>query len=188
METILNDENLTLKRELEEMKKEVKKYKDILLKGKVKNYVFESLYSGGDINICALNGEITQIPVTHLTNVLEVKKKIEMKKHVPIARCELCFGGSRGSSCLENHRSLFYYNICVGSTLHLILKDETEKTHILIVNDEHNKEMAFDGYDIRKATKRLLEQKNYKNMNSKNPKLRKGWTGKISEKNVKELN
>jgi len=166
-----------LKKELEEVKKEVAKYKNIILKGKVNDYIFESLYNGGKINVCGLNGVVTKIPVTHLTSVLDVKKALERKKGVPAEKCHLCFGGSRGSSTLENHRSLFYYKICIGSTIHVVM--QTEASHVSIVNEEHDKEVAFDGYDIHKAEQRLVEKINFQNMYGENPKPRKGWTGKV---------
>lgn len=177
----LESENERLKSVNARLKTQLDKLEKVILKGKVREYIFEKLYNGGDINVCSLDGNMTTIPVKYHTTIGDVKSHLEEKCGISKSKCELCFGGARGSSILENHRTLYHYNICVGSTVHMILKVNPNISHITMINDQHDKDINNDKFEEERAKICLLKMREFEEIHGLNSTgQRKGWTGKPS--------
>jgi len=166
--------------ELQKLKEENKKFKDILFKGRFDFWVFEGLHEGGTINVCELNGNSIPIDVKHFTKISHIKKMYREKAAVPSEiDFRLCFGGSRGSAILEDHRTLFHYRIPVGATIHMLIETKKESHEIISENFDRLKEKFNDEFYIQHYEEKLKEKRELKMRFgglSKSGK-RAGWTG-----------
>ena len=161
---------------LQELKKENQKFKDILFKGRFESWVFETLFDGGEIFVCALDGTLTSIEVKYSTKISDIKKKLAIPDEV---KYRLCFGGRRGSAQLEDHRTLFHYRIPVGSTIHMLMENKHEGHKIISENIDKEKEKFDDQYYIQYYEKEIKEKKEKRlryGAESRSGK-RVGWTG-----------
>ena len=133
-----------------QLEEENQKLRDILYKGRFDSWVFESLYNGGKIEVCGLGGNCYNVGVNHKTTILDVKKNLRQQINIPNnVKFRLCFGGSRGSAILEDHRTLFHYRVPSGATIHMIM-ESTRETHKIMSQN------AFADYKAN-----YTEEKNY---------------------------
>jgi len=143
--------------ELQELQKENKKFKDILFKGRFESWVFESLFTGGLIEVCTLDGVIIPVEVTHRTKISDIKNTLKKKLGIK-DEFRLCFGGSRGSDLLEDNRTLFHYKIPIGAVIHILMetKNPNRKIH------SQNIDLEMDQYYIQYYEKKMKVRKEKK--------------------------
>ena len=170
------------------LEEENKKFRDILYKGRFDTWVFESLYNGGKIDVCGLDGKCYDVSVNHKTTILDVKKNLRQKLKIPNQlKFRLCFGGSRGSAILENHRTLFHYRIPSEATIHMIMESTRETHKIMSQNMSTEKEIFDDEYYIEYYEKVLKEKEERRSRFTETSKSgqRPGWTGLPPNENKK---
>ena len=170
------------------LEEENKKFRDILYKGKFDSWVFESLYNSGKIEVCGLGGNCYDVSVNHKTTILDIKKNLRQKLNIPNdVKFRLCFGGSRGSALLEDHRTLFHYRIPSGATIHMIMESTKETHKIMSQNMSTEKEIFDDEYYIEYYEKVLKEKEERRTRFAETSRsgLRTGWTGIRDDTNRK---
>jgi len=170
------------------LEEENKKFRDILYKGRFDTWVFESLYNGGKIDVCGLDGNCCNVKVNHKTIISDVKKHLRQLTNIPDEiKFRLCFGGSRGSAILEDHRTLFHYKIPSGATIHMIMESTNETHTIMSQNMSTEKEIFDDEYYIEYYEKVLKEKEERRSRFAETSQSgqRPGWTGVRPNKNKK---
>ena len=170
------------------LEEENKKFRDILYKGKFDSWVFESLYNSGKIEVCGLDGNCSNMKVNHKTTISDVKKNLRQLIKIPNEiKFRLCFGGSRGSALLEDHRTLFHYRIPSGATIHMIMESKSETHKIMSQNMSTEKEIFDDEYYIEYYEKVLKEKEERRTRFAETSRsgLRTGWTGIRDDTNRK---
>ena len=81
-------------------------YKQIIYKGKIKDFIYKTLSSSNaNINITGIVQ--TQIHIFVNFTIFDIKTAIQRKFSIPIAQQELVFGGE----ILQDHRMLLHYLI-----------------------------------------------------------------------------
>ena len=171
-----------------QLEEENQKLRDILYKGKFDSWVFESLYNGGKIEVCGLGGNCYNVCVNHKTIISDVKKKLrELIKMPDEIKFRLCFGGSRGSAILEDHRTLFHYKVPSGATIHMIMESTRETHKIMSQNMTTEKEIFDDEYYNEYYEKVLKEKEERRSRFAETSRLgqRSGWTGVRPDENRK---
>ena len=170
------------------LEEENKKLKDILYKGRFDTWVFESLYNGGEIDVCGLDGNCSAMKVNHKTTISDVKKNLRQLIKIPKEiKFRLCFGGSRGSAILENHRTLFHYRIPAGATIHVIM-ESTRETHKIMSQNMATEKEIFDDQYFNNYYEMVLKEKEERRSRFAEPSRsgqRAGWTGIRNDKNKK---
>jgi hypothetical protein len=170
------------------LQEENQKLKNILYKGRFDTWVFETLFNGGEIEICTLDGNCIPMEVRHSTKISDVKKYIKLILEIPDEiEFRLCFGGSRGSAILEEHRTLFYYRIPVGAAIHMLMEESRGTHQIMSQNMTTEKEIFDDLYYLEyyeKVIKESNERKKRYSSSSRKGK-RVGWTGIPPDQNKK---
>ena len=180
--------NPPISSEFLKLQEENKKLKDILYKGRFDSWVFESLYNGGTIDVCGLDGNCITTSVNHYTKISDVKKYIKDIIGIPNdVDFRLCFGGSRGSAILEDHRTLFHYRIPSNATIHMLMEMKKENHEIISQNMTTEKEIFDDQYYIdyyERVVKENKERKlRYSSLSRKGN--RNGLTGIPPDQNKK---
>ena len=91
----------------------------------------------------------------------------------------LCFGGSRGSAVLEDHRTLFHYRIPVGATIHMLIETKKKGREIVSENFDRLQEKFNDEFYIQHYEEKLKEKKELQMRFGKLSRSgkRAGWTG-----------
>ena len=169
------------------LEEENKKFREILYKGKFDSWVFETLYNGGEIEVCGLDGECFDINVNHKTTISDVKKKLRELIRIPDEiKFRLCFGGSRGSAILEDHRTLFHYRIPSEATIHMIMESKKE-THKIISQNMSTEKEIFDDEYYNEYYEKILKEKEERRKRVSSVE-RKGWTGIPPTENKKIKN
>ena len=87
----------------------------------------------------------------------------------------LCFGGSRGSAILEDHRTLFHYRIPSEATIHMVI-ESTNKTHKIISENISQEKEKFDDEYFNEYYEKILKEKEERRLRLSSVE-RKGWTG-----------
>ena len=169
------------------LEEENKKFREILYKGKFDSWVFETLYNGGEIEVCGLDGLCYDINVNHKTTISDVKKKLRELIRIPDElKFRLCFGGSRGSAILEDHRTLFHYRIPSEATIHMIMESKKERHKIISQNMSTEKEIFDDEY-YNEYYEKILKEREERRLRVSSVE-RKGWTGIPPTENKKIKN
>ena len=174
--------------ELLRLKEENQKFRNILYKGRFDTWVFEGLLNGGVVEVCSLDGTCIPAEVKQYTKISDIKKYLRSVMNIPNdEKFRLCFGGSRGSAILEDHRTLFHYRIPVGATIHMLMERKSSAHEIMSQNMTTEKEIFDDQYYIEyyeKIIKENREQKLRYGLSSREGK-RVGWTGIPPNQNKK---
>ena len=171
-----------------QLEEENQKLRDILYKGRFDSWVFEGLYNGGKIEVCGLGGNCYDVSVNHKTTILDVKKNLRQQLNIPNdVKFRLCFGGSRGSAILEDHRTLFHYRVPSGATIHMIMESTRETHKIMSQNMTREKEIFDDEY-YNEYYERVLKDKEERRSRfaeTSRSGQRPGWTGLPPNENKK---
>jgi len=135
----------TLQRKLAAAEKKLAKYESVIFKGKFRQWVFESLYNGGEVTIVTILGDRFEIPVTLSTTIAIIKEAISKKKNIHVSQITLISGGV----ALEDYYTLFHYSIPVGAFLFLNLSLYPPKPNELkLPSLEQKKSIAMDSIEI----------------------------------------
>ena len=137
--------------ELQKEVKELRKLKKIVYSGKTSEWIFQGLYTGGEINIQSLTGGIFKIYVTYGDTIKSVKDKLQTKSGISWYQSRLIFGGKK----MLNHRKLFHYRVPIGATVHLVLNifmTEINKPLTLTEQKECHDDDFWIEYYIKKMT------------------------------------
>ena len=134
-----------LQKKLEIAEKKLAKYESVIFKGKFRQWVFETLYNGGEVIIVTILGDRFGIPVTLSTTIATIKGAISKEKGIPITQISLISGGV----ALEDYYTLFHYSIPVGAFLFLNLSLYPPKPKELkLPSLEQKKLIAMDSIEI----------------------------------------
>jgi len=139
----------------EAQEKENKILKRIINEGKVAQYVFETLYVGGNIIIMSLTGAKFLIDVRYTDKIEDIQKKLYNQEGIPINSQRLIFGGHR----LAAHRTLYHYKIPVGGIIHIVMDIHPPSRPWMPRN---KKDMYDDNYYIEQAVTKLTSDRAFK--------------------------
>ena len=135
----------TLQRKLDAAEKKLAKYESVIFKGKFRQWVFETLYNGGEVIIVTMLGDRFGIPVTLSTTIATIREAISKKKRITVSQITLISGGV----ALEDYYTLFHYSIPVGAFLFLNLSLYPPKPKELkFPSLEEKKSIAMDSIEI----------------------------------------
>ena len=121
--------------------------------GRVDELIFDGLYKGGEVTVVTLTGGKIPINVSYTDTVETVQNKIYETSGIPIVNQRLIFGGRR----LKPHRSIYFYKIPIGGTLHLTMN--MHSIHPWCPSD--SKEIADDNYYLDEALTKLNERQHF---------------------------
>jgi len=134
-----------LQQKLDVAEKKLANYESVIFKGKFRQWVFETLYNGGEVTIVTILGDRFEIPVTLSMTIATIKEVISQKKNIPISQITLISGGI----ALEDYYTLFHYSIPVGAFLFLNLSLYPPKPKELkLLSLEQKKSIAMDSVEI----------------------------------------
>jgi len=134
-----------LKKKLEVAEKTIANYESVIFKGKFRQWVFETLYKGGEVTIVTILGDRFGIHVTLSMTIATIKEAISNKKGIPVSQITLISGGS----ALEDYYTLFHYSIPVGAFLFLNLNLHPQRPKELkLPSLEQKKSIAMDSIEI----------------------------------------
>jgi len=134
-----------LQKKLEKAEKKITNYESVIFKGKFRQWVFETLYKGGEIIIVTMLGDNIRIPVTLSTAIYTIKGLIYEKTRIPVSQIILISGGNE----LEDCYTLFHYSIPVGAFLFLKLNlHPPRQKEMKLPSLEQKKLIAMDSIEI----------------------------------------
>ena len=134
-----------LQKKLEIAEKTIANYESVIFKGKFRQWVFETLYKGGEVIIVTILGDRFGISVTLSTTIATIKGEISKKKGIPVAQIALISGGNE----LEDYYTLFHYSIPGGAFLFLNLKVYPPRPkEMKLPSLEQKKLIAMDSIEI----------------------------------------
>ena len=134
------------------MEVKIKKMEKILFRGLHKEWVFHTLYEGGNITINNIRGDGIAIAVDHKDTIADIKNKLFTILQKPVGYLY------SGSVLLENHQSLFHYLIPIGSTLsHVPVEGLVPELPTL----QQRLEQHIDQFYQNEFTRKILKQKQY---------------------------
>ena len=135
--------------------KENEYLKKIINQGKIDQYVFESLYKGGNITVMSLTGGKFSINVYYTDRIEDIQQKIYNQEGIPMNSQRLIFGGRR----LASHRTLYHYKIPVGGLIHIVMDLHPPCRPWMPRN---KKDMHDDNYYIEQAVTKLISDRTLK--------------------------
>ena len=127
-------------------------YKQIIYKGKIKDFIYKTLSSSNaNVNIAGMIH--VQIHIFVNFTIFDIKTAIQRKFNIPIAQQELVFG----DEILQDHRMLLHYLIPSGAEL-LLFKSEKK-------NDTTNiqLERTIDNFWLTQLEKKHSLRKTFNN-------------------------
>jgi len=122
--------------------------------GKLNEYVFESLYDGGEVTVMILTGEKFKVKVKYTSIVADVQEEVQKIAGISTFRQRLIFGGER----LAPHRSLYHYLIPAGGIICLV-KDTHPNRTSGPWTPSNEKDIIDDNYYIDKALSKLITKR-----------------------------
>ena len=129
-------------------------YKKIIYQGKIKDFIYKTLVSSNaNINITGIVQ--SRIHIFLNFTILDIKKTLFRKYHIPIIQQELVFG----DQVLEDHRTLLHYLIPSGAQLQLFKsekKNDTTKAQL---------ERTIDNFWLSQLERKHILRKTYNNEN-----------------------
>ena len=129
-------------------------YQKIIYQGKIKDFIYKTLASSNaNINITGIVQ--SQIHIFLNFTILDIKKTLFRKYHIPIIQQELVFG----DQVLEDHRTLLHYLIPSGAQLQLFKsekKNDTTKAQL---------ERTIDNFWLSQLERKYILRKTYNNEN-----------------------
>ena len=129
-------------------------YKEIIYKGKIKDFIYKTLASSNaHVKITGILQH--QIHIFLNFTIFDIKKALYKKFNIPIIQQELVFG----DQILEDHRTLLHYLIPSGAKLELFKSDkknDTTKTQL---------ERTIDNFWLSHLEKKYILRKTYHNEN-----------------------
>ena len=96
---------------IKQLETKIQQLEKLLYRGNHKEWVFHTLYQGGNITINDINGKGVQIQVDHMDTIADIKTKFSNKIHTPVGDLY------SGRNLLQNHQTLFHYLIPTKSIL-----------------------------------------------------------------------